>query len=117
MSAIKRRRILDVVATDSTFELRVYRGERVWVGKCIHCNRRLLVAADGAPISNATIEHIQPRNHGGTDHIENLALACGPCNFEKGRRHDVRRRGDPRLDDIVGRLQQIRRERWREPGS
>lgn len=30
------------------------------------------------------IEHIIPRQHGGTDHADNLALACPNCNFQKG---------------------------------
>ncbi len=115
MSASKKRRILAIVRTDNTFSLGEYRGRRVWTGKCIHCNRRLLVAEDGTPISHATIEHILPRNHGGDNEVENLALACGSCNFEKGRRHDVRRRDDPKLVEIVSRLRKIRRSRWRDP--
>jgi phage terminase large subunit-like protein len=30
------------------------------------------------------IEHIIPRQHGGTDDADNLALACPNCNFQKG---------------------------------
>jgi 5-methylcytosine-specific restriction endonuclease McrA len=30
------------------------------------------------------IDHILPRQHGGTDAIENLALACPECNLRKG---------------------------------
>jgi 5-methylcytosine-specific restriction endonuclease McrA len=30
------------------------------------------------------IEHIVPRQHGGTDDPGNLALACPECNFRKG---------------------------------
>ena len=30
------------------------------------------------------IEHITARQHGGTDDIRNLALACPECNFHKG---------------------------------
>ena len=115
MSSIKKRRILAIVATDNTFSLHELRGARVWVGKCIHCNRRLSVNEDGTPISHATIEHILPRNHGGTNDIDNLALACGSCNFEKGRRHDIRRENDPRLMELVERLRTIRRQRWRDP--
>ncbi len=115
MSASKRRRILDIIATDRTFELHEARGTTIWVGKCIHCGVRLLVEADGTPISRATIEHIWPRNHGGTDSLDNLALACAGCNREKGRRHDTRRRTDPRLIEITERLRERRRERWREP--
>ena len=30
------------------------------------------------------IEHITPRRHGGTEALENLALACPECNLAKG---------------------------------
>lgn len=115
MSESKRRRILDIIATDSTFSRHEQRGRYVWIGKCIHCNRRLVIAEDGTPLSHATIEHILPRNHGGTHDVANLALACGACNFEKGRRHDLRRAGDPTLMRIVEHLREIRRRRWRDP--
>jgi 5-methylcytosine-specific restriction endonuclease McrA len=56
-----------------------------------------------------------PLGHGGTDELENLALACGACNHEKGVRHDRRRRDDPKLAEVVERLRRRRRERWRAP--
>lgn len=111
------RTLLAIVATDRTFERVVQRGREVWSGKCIHCNRRLAIGLDGTPISRATIEHIVPRNHGGDDAIENLAIACAGCNHEKGRRHDKRRSDDPELRTIVERLQRRRMKRWRAPES
>jgi hypothetical protein len=30
------------------------------------------------------VEHIRPRQHGGNDEAENLALACPTCNWNKG---------------------------------
>ena len=33
---------------------------------------------------NMTVDHIVPRTHGGTDHLENLWLLCGACNSSKG---------------------------------
>ena len=30
------------------------------------------------------VEHVRPRQHGGTDQLENLALACPTCNWRKG---------------------------------
>ncbi len=35
---------------------------------------------------NLTVDHIVPRAHGGTDHVENLWLLCGACNSSKGTR-------------------------------
>lgn len=109
------RTLLALVATDRTFERALQRGREVWSGKCIHCNRRLAIGLDGTPISRATIEHIVPRNHGGTDDLQNLAIACAGCNHEKGRRHDVQHRDDPALQAVIERLQHRRRKRWREP--
>ncbi|MCC6362714.1 MAG: HNH endonuclease [Bryobacterales bacterium] len=30
------------------------------------------------------VEHVVPRQHGGTDEISNLALACHRCNLQNG---------------------------------
>lgn len=111
----KALRMLAVVATDRTFEPTTLDGRRAWVGKCLFCGRRLVIRDDGAPASHATLEHIWPRNHGGTDDVANLALACGGCNREKGSRHDARRRDDPRLLEVVAALRARRAERWRAP--
>ena len=113
MSASKRRRVLGIIATDSTFERTDFRGREVWLGKCLHCNAHLMVDLNGEPISRATIEHIIPRVHGGTDALENLGLACARCNQGKGSRHDPRYLKDERAQQLVARLQQRRRERWR----
>lgn len=110
-----RRKILSIVHTDDTFERVPHRDREVWRGRCIHCNAHLYVALDGVPISQATVEHILPRTHGGTDDLHNLALACARCNHGKGRRHDVRRRDDPKLVTLVERLRERRQERWRDP--
>ena len=56
------------------------------------------------------IEHIIPRQHGGTDGAENLALACPECNLVKG----------PNLAGVepgthaVVRLFHPRRDKWTE---
>lgn len=112
-----RQLILAIIETDDTLERTEWRGEEVWRGRCIHCNTRLVVALNGDPISRATIEHILPRNHGGTDDLRNLALACARCNHGKGVRHDNRRRGDPKLEAMITRLQERREARWVEPVS
>jgi 5-methylcytosine-specific restriction endonuclease McrA len=115
----KRQRILAIFAwaTDSTFERGELpgTGEAVWSGKCLHCNARLVIAADGELLSRATIEHIVPRARGGTDELENLALACAGCNAEKGIRHDSDRAGGARAREVVALLLERRRRRWRDP--
>lgn len=111
----QQRRILAIVQTDATFERAEHRGREVWAGRCIHCNAHLVVSLEGEPISEATIEHIVPRTHGGTDELRNLALACARCNHQKGRRHDVKRRGDLKLEAMIARLRARRDERWRNP--
>jgi len=116
VSAARRRRLaLAIVATDRTFERLELRGQSVWVGRCIFCQRKLTVDADGALDQRTTIEHIHPRHHGGDDAIANLALACKGCNNEKGVRHDARAKNDPRLAEIVAAIAARRRERWRDP--
>jgi 5-methylcytosine-specific restriction endonuclease McrA len=37
-----------------------------------------------SPLAVLHVEHIIPRQHGGTDDLENLALACIDCNLHKG---------------------------------
>ncbi|MDH3817707.1 MAG: HNH endonuclease [Myxococcales bacterium] len=109
----KQRRLLEVAASDRTFEHRELDGEQVLEGKCIHCQRKLALRADGSPINGATLEHIVPKNHGGTDELENLAIACARCNSEKGLRHDHKHPDDPKLREVIERLQERRRNRSR----
>ena len=48
--------------------------------RCEYCG----LHEDQSPLAALHIEHILPRKHGGTDHLENLALACIDCNLHKG---------------------------------
>ncbi len=48
--------------------------------RCEYC--RIPQSAD--PFLRFHIEHITPRQHGGSDEASNLALACGHCNRHKG---------------------------------
>ncbi|HEX8791151.1 MAG TPA: HNH endonuclease signature motif containing protein [Polyangiaceae bacterium] len=115
MSAARNRRLLlAIVATDSTFERKMVRGEPAWVGKCIHCNAKLVVSIDGQADGAATIEHIVPRTHGGGDDLANLAIACPRCNALKGKRLDHRRRTDPTLTQVIETLRARRLARWRD---
>lgn len=115
MSSRTRWLVLAVVATDTTFVRARYGDHEAFIGKCLHCGARLVVGLEGEPVSRATIEHVLPRAHGGTDALENLALACARCNSEKGVRHDSKPRFDGRLAEVVESLAKRRMERWVEP--
>ena len=110
-----RKLLLWCAATDSTFELRTLGERRVLMGKCIHCSRKLTIGLDGTPISEASVEHILPRTHGGRDELDNLAIACKRCNHQKGVRHDHRHKNDEKLQHVIGLLRERRRERRRQP--
>jgi hypothetical protein len=49
-------------------------------GCCEYCRTR---QAD-EPFITYQVEHVIPRQHGGGDEEENLALACPQCNLHKG---------------------------------
>jgi len=107
--------LLWCAATDRTFDRAELRGVEVLAGKCIHCNCLVCVDLDGSRLLRATLEHIVPRTHGGTNSLDNLAVACGRCNGAKGIRHDNQRWGDPKLMAMIERLQERKRKRLREP--
>lgn len=55
---------------------------RLWIrdgGYCRYCGQALT-------LQQATVDHIHPTSRGGTDCETNLALACKPCNLQKGNR-------------------------------
>ncbi len=109
------RLLLWAAATDRTFELREDDGAQRLVGKCIHCRRRLAIDVRGRGPSVATVEHILPKTHGGTDALENLAVACRRCNSSKGVRVDGRRVDDPVLQAVIATLRARRAQRMRAP--
>lgn len=106
---MSKARMLDLAArTDSTFERRG--GD--WVGKCLICNGP--IAFDAATGAGATLEHIRAKTRGGGEDPENLAVAHGRCNGEKGRRWDPRRKrsaGD--YEAFIAKLLEKRAARWR----
>lgn len=115
MKALRRQKLLAIARTDRTFTRTLLDGQPAWVGKCIHCQAHLAVAEEGPEIGGATIEHIVPQTHGGTDDLQNLALACARCNSLKGKRLDVRRADDPRRREVEAKLLERRRARYRDP--
>ena len=110
-----QRLLLWCAATDATFELARVGDRTVLAGRCIHCRSKLAIDLDGNPLGRETVEHIIPRTHGGTDAIENLAIACSRCNQGKGVHLDPRRWDDETLQRVIATLQARRAERMRPP--
>jgi 5-methylcytosine-specific restriction endonuclease McrA len=72
--------------------------------RCEYCGLR----EDQSPLAALHVEHILPRKHGGTDDIDNLALACIDCNLRKGS-------NVAGYDPETGQLRELfspRRHRW-----
>lgn len=106
--------LLAIALTDSTFQrVKTRNGDEVWEGRCIHCNRKLVVELDGRATKSVTIEHIVPQSAGGNDELPNLALACDRCNHKKGRQHDKKGLRDARARELIDALLEKRRARWR----
>ena len=74
--------------------------------RCEYCHLR----QGHQPVCQFQMEHIIPRQHGGGDAEENLALACFHCNLHKGTNLTGI---DPESGEIV-RLFHPRRDRWRD---
>jgi hypothetical protein len=62
--------------------------------RCEYC----LITQQDDPLFTFHIEHIVPRQHGGSTVESNLALACHHCNLHKGPNLSGI---DPQTDDIV----------------
>ena len=56
------------------YEVREYVLEK-WHRCCVYCGEK------GVPLQ---IEHIVPKARGGSNRVNNLTLACAPCNLRKG---------------------------------
>lgn len=74
--------------------------------RCEYCQ----LHQDDSPLATLHIEHVIPKVHGGTDDLENLALACIDCNLHKGTNLTG---VDPETRQITN-LFHPRRERWEE---
>jgi len=48
--------------------------------QCEYCR----IPQEATPYFTFHVEHIVPRQHGGSDALDNLALACNRCNAYKG---------------------------------
>ena len=72
-------------------------------GRCCWCG-------ENVPNGLGTREHLIPKSNGGQNHRINLALACRPCNSNRGNRAGP----PPRLGGFGGG---IAAQWWREHGS
>ena len=73
---------------------------------CEYCG----LPQDDSPLAALHIEHIIPRIHGGSDDLENLALACIDCNLHKGTNLTGI---DPQTNEVT-ELFHPRRQEWSE---
>ena len=48
--------------------------------RCEYCK----LHQDDLPLTALHLEHVRPKKHGGSDELDNLALACIDCNLHKG---------------------------------
>jgi 5-methylcytosine-specific restriction endonuclease McrA len=75
-------------------------------GSCEYCQSH----QGDEPIFRYQIEHILPKQHGGTDDDVNLALACPHCNQHKG----TNLAGLDPIDDSLTPLFNPRAQRWED---
>jgi len=72
--------------------------------RCEYCQ----LHQDDSPLASLHIEHIVPKKHGGSDDLDNLALACIDCNLHKGPNLTGI---DPETNEVT-ELFHPRRQRW-----
>ncbi|RYZ80581.1 MAG: HNH endonuclease [Proteobacteria bacterium] len=54
------------------------------LGSCFYCARKVSRFEKLRSARRATLDHRVPRSHGGSHSLDNLVIACGPCNSRKG---------------------------------
>lgn len=74
-------------------------------GLCEYCQSPEAYCPD-----SFTVDHVAPRQQGGTDDLANLAWACFGCN---GRKHTKTEGIDPQTQEVVA-LFNPRQQRWSE---
>lgn len=52
--------------------------------RCVYCETETIRGAHTSILNAATLDHIKPRNHGGSHHATNLACCCARCNSRRG---------------------------------
>ena len=76
---------------------------------CEYCH----LHQDDSPLAALHVEHIIPKIHGGSDDVENLALACIDCNLHKG----TNLTGFDPETNVITELFHPRRQAWEDPIS
>ena len=74
--------------------------------RCEYCR----LPQSSQPFVTFHVEHIIARQHGGTDHLDNLCLACERCNAAKGPNLSGR-------DPVTGNIERLfdpRHQDWPE---
>ena len=76
--------------------------------RCAYCGR------DIPPLGRTGhIDHLVPRQNGGTNHISNLVLACNICNGDEKLDQDWRAFIQQKVSNVAERQQRIDRiEKW-----
>ena len=72
--------------------------------RCEYCQ----LHQDDSPLAALHVEHIVPKVHGGSDGLDNLALACVDCNLHNGPNLT----GIDPETDLVVELFHPRRQHW-----
>jgi 5-methylcytosine-specific restriction endonuclease McrA len=72
----RRRKRKKQMKINAQLKRRLY--ENVFLAPCCYCHKVFLMI-------HLTVEHITPLSLGGTNEETNIALACAPCNQEKGK--------------------------------
>ncbi len=88
-----------------TSQIRAHVRERAQ-NACEYCH----LHQDDSPLAALHIEHIIPKIHGGSDDIDNLALACIDCNLHKG----TNLTGIDPETNAVAELFHPRRQEWKD---
>lgn len=64
---------------------RTRRREKVWLRDSSHGQARCHWCPAILTFATMTLDHVVALAEGGTNAMENLAIACGPCNRARGR--------------------------------
>lgn len=89
----------------------VSRRRLIWLDQqkhCCWCGRLI-------DFSFASLEHLVPQVHGGTDAWTNLAVACKDCNSSRGDSMGCRRFPRFRLDELLAAARRRAKERIERP--